>query len=130
VAPNEIEKAKLDMARAAVALARSSASLYRPLPVEGMPMTREQAEAVKAEAARTRVSPRITNAPGMGVGDFPPVQLVGPEGLSELEQAKLEAIKQGRPVPTPEALAKPSRRSPSRDEAAKAEAAKTGKEGR
>src|SRR5262245_44955359 len=45
--PNEIEKAKLDMARAAVALSRSAGTLYRPLPVEGMPMSREQAEAIK-----------------------------------------------------------------------------------
>jgi len=113
---NEIEKAKLEMARAAVALARSSASLYRPLLVEGMAMSREQAEAIKAEAARTRVSPRVTNAPEMGVGEFAPLQLVGPEGLSALERAKFEAIRQGRPAPTPETIAKPSRRSPARDD--------------
>ena len=122
---NEIEKAKLDMARAAVALSRSAGTLYRPLPVEGMSMSREQAEAIKLEAARTRTV-AVPNSPAAGFSNVPPVQLVGPEGLSELEQAKLEAVKAGRPVPTPQSVAKPSRRSGSRDDGA-AKATKGGR---
>ena len=116
VAPNEIEKAKLDMARAAVALARAAGTLYQPLPVEGLKLSPQQMEAMKAEAARTRVPVTLKNAPAAGVGDFPALQLIGPEGLSELEQAKLDAVRQGRPAPTPEAVVKPSRRTGSRDD--------------
>jgi hypothetical protein len=114
---NEIESAKLDMARAAVALARSAGTLYRPLPVEALPMSREQAEAIKAEAARTRLT-RVTSDPSAGVGDFPSLQLTGPEGLSDLERAKADAVSRGLPAPTPDAVSAPSRRSPSRDDGA------------
>jgi hypothetical protein len=115
---NEIERAKLDMARAAVALSRSAGTLYRALPVQGMPMSREQAEAIKAEAARTRVS-RGTSDPSAGLGEAPPaVQLTGPEGMSELERAKADAVSRGQAAPTPQPVSAPSRRSPSRDDGA------------
>ena len=111
---NEIEKAKLDMARAAVALSRSAGTLYRPLPVKDMPMSLEQAKAAKAEAARTRVAAG-TSDPSAGLGESPAVQLTGPDGMSDLERAKADAVSRGLPAPTPEAVSAPTRRTPSRD---------------
>jgi hypothetical protein len=122
-----LERAKLEQARAAVQYARLTRSMYRPLPSAGVTPSREEMEAAKLRAATSRVGPDEARDRAMGMDpDVGPVQLRGPEGLSDLERAKLEAIRQGRPVPVPTPVATPSRRVPAPDAAA----SKTEKGGR
>lgn len=108
-APTEHERLKLDRARQAVEAARAQGvSLMPGRPAAPLALPSAAIEAEKFRAMEQwRVAPRaISHHPSAGVGDaLAPVQLRGPEGLSELERKKLDALMRGEmfvePAPPP-----------------------------
>ncbi len=99
------ERAKLDMARAAVEASRAAGTLYvTNLPDDTVPATPKELAAMKMQQLEARRSVPLAPDPIAGIGEgFAPVQEVGPMGLSPAEEAKLRgetpATPQGSPEP-------------------------------
>lgn len=92
--PNAIERAKLDLARAAVALAEQAGTrfIYPEGPV--LPPRPEDIEAMKLEQLGQQLPQNLQGSAGPdGIGSgLEPVQLVGPSAPTEAELLKLEHI--------------------------------------
>jgi hypothetical protein len=98
------ERAKLDMARAAVEASRAAGTLYiTELPEDTVPASPDELAAMKMQQLEARRSAPSAPDPIAGIGEgFAPVQEVGPLGLSPAEEAKLRGetpAPQGSPEP-------------------------------
>ena len=89
--PNSIERAKLEMARAAVEASRAAGTLHAmELPDDTLPATLEELERMKMQALADRVSRPLPEDPAaLSAGEFPSVQESGAPGLTPYEEAKL-----------------------------------------
>lgn len=85
------ERAKLDLARAAVEASRAAGTLeVHTLPEDTIPATQDELAAMKMQQLEARRSQAPAADPVAGVGqDLPSVQELGPSGLTPFEQAKL-----------------------------------------
>ena len=85
------ERAKLDMARAAIEASRAAGTLFlTELPDDTVPATEAELESMKMQRLAARQSTPPPADPIAGIGEnLPSVQEIGPSGLSEYEQAKL-----------------------------------------
>ena len=101
-APTPGELAKLDAARAAIEASRAAGTLLvTQLPEDTTPATREEQRAMKMQKLDAHRTTPLPPDPVAGIGeDLPPVQLMGPAGLTPAEQAKLRGeILPGQTVP-------------------------------
>jgi hypothetical protein len=96
VIPGELtdhERAKLEMARAAVEEARAAGTLHSTvIPEDAAPLTDEDREAAKQRRLEGHTSPELDDDPVAGVGaELPAIQEIGPDGLTPAEIAKRDA---------------------------------------
>jgi hypothetical protein len=86
---NAIERAKLEMARAAIEASRLAGTLFVVPSDPADTYTTEDLEAIKRQRLEAMTPIEIAHDPAAGVADFPPVQEHGSPGLTPEEEAKL-----------------------------------------
>lgn len=103
----DLERAKLEGARAAVEEARAAGTLFSVRRAEeGVFPDAAAVEAAKLRTLRAMSRAPIESDPAAGIGPgFQPVQKAGPAGLNAIERAKLEALRATAP---PDATKRPA----------------------
>lgn len=112
---NAIERAKLDMARAAVEASRAAGTLYVMGPQPGNPADLDALRAAKDALQQSMPPAAVPSTPGLsGIGaEIDPIQLVGP---TELSPAELEKLNHSYPAQSAPELSTPTPARPA-DEA-------------
>ena len=94
VDPTSLERAKLDLARAAVEAARAAGTLYLTTPADAHHDPSVEGARAKLDLLATTPPAQLPPDPAAAVGPTPPpVQLVGPPQLTPAEIQKLEEHK-------------------------------------
>lgn len=91
--PNALERAKLEMARAAVEASRLAGTLYAPAPEEiGPNFTEDEIHAIKQQRLSAMTPAQIESDTVAGVGEgLPSIQETGPQVLTPGEAEKAAA---------------------------------------